>query len=203
MRPSAKQIACIRTILADGSEPKASEEFRTWFEISEKILAECPTSRHLAILANDANRSLAERSLAVWILGELNARSSARAVLKVLLGSEPDLSWHAAGTLSGLKVKGLVPPLVEAIRTSGHSHIKEGAIWVLTKIVDRRALSVLIEATSDQSYYIRRASDILVGVPFLLFPRRCRIRCQRFGRRRFLRSRAFRARRSQNCSFPL
>ena len=169
MKLGLHQINNVRTILDKALAARGeADEVHSWMGILDRVLDECPTSRCLANLANNTKRSSSERCLAVWILGHLNATSSARAVLRVLLSDNAAASWHASNALCVFKDKRLVPHLIRALEKSTHIHSREGAIWVLYKgVVDKLALPRLIEAaTRDTSVAVRhRATHALIAYP--------------------------------------
>ena len=128
----------------------AGGDFLEWRCFLEAILNEFPTVRGLAGLATDSERAVRQRSLALWILGRIRARSASKAILNVLLSGDPVLSPYAGMALGEIRDERLVPLVASAIG-SPIVEVRDAAIWVATKHIDFRALPALLHAAETES----------------------------------------------------
>jgi HEAT repeat protein len=115
----------------------------------------------------DENRDGRERAMAVWALGELQARAATVPLLRLLDQPDRKLSYHAAASLIGIGNQTIVPILCRFAVDSPHWPCRAGAVWILRELVDRTARPVLIQALlKDSNPTVRKEAAVsLVSYP--------------------------------------
>jgi HEAT repeat protein len=141
--------------------------WRAWLLVFNQLATESKSVRDLIEISHCGTKTRRQRSVAVWVLGELRARTAAEPLLGLLQGRDPEISWHAANALCSIGDVRVVPKLLRTASASPYVHAREGAVWALHKIKAPEAVPTLIKAASqDKTPAVRQsATHSLISYP--------------------------------------
>jgi hypothetical protein len=100
---------------------------RRWLADFDDVYAQATKSRDLIRIALDPVASMDLRTVAMWLLGKLQAKTAISPLLRLLKDSDDTISFQAAGALCEISERRMVPMLIEILLGGPLWRSREGA----------------------------------------------------------------------------
>jgi HEAT repeat protein len=118
----------------------------------------------LLIRVIQQDNSPAVRRVAVWALGNLEAKEAVSALSGTLAhDADGRVREMSAWALGNIEDRSGIPALGAAIRGDAEERVRETAVWALGNIGDRGSLDILSAATGDRNPNVRGTAAWAIG----------------------------------------
>lgn len=119
---------------------------RKWLAGFDELCSRAANSRGLIKIALDPTASMDLRTVAIWLLGKLQAKTAISPLMRLLKDSDDTISFEAAGALCEMSDRRMVPKLIKILLRAPLWRSREGTAWVLHKVTGPDAASALAKA---------------------------------------------------------